>query len=691
MAFDVGMLLAAVATAEYVLISPPKYLEAWKGYVEMRQEDHPDVSFSVTNSFDIYDAYPFPGWVKNGAALEPACSNAAESIYRYIRDRWNPDKRQYYVLGGPWINGGMDYNNDGDAIVKRVVYIRTTGGELLSLTNAIPGIKVHTDGDFCADAPSDCFFACLGDSGVVFDRHPWYDAESGTYFPPSMTSDVVDTVPDVVVSRLPFMPWTNAVGQALSVAMCISNYAEKVRRAETSGFPGRHCYALLSSPYVREQLKDMKDVADGDAPHRFFDAYPEYYDGSHLRNIPDTEIGLRFRLRQWIMPYSPLRRGLIAIRSKPFMPESDENVDEFFFGDWELVLAKSHGEPDCLVDTGITRDRFLAMTNLCKILMCPMPCNTGWPDWYPYDDERWSEDYRTVTNVFNLSLAAAAIQNPIGGSVAGIHNSRPGYSEEHSTAVDVANCTDGMSSEIEGCLLEEVFSNRVDIGEAWMRGIGRYACPGRTLSGKAIVVALQEMLYGDPLIAITAHSESEDESVAQWDVSGDCELPSVWRITDTARVTNGDLSVTGAGGINRLEFCGRKGDLMLSGDGEFFVNSVTNGGTLTINGSNKHIWLESCDITNLVLSATEDSVLTNELSVSASARLTKLEIEIDRDVFLRATGTNVYSVAQGVHVSGTGRLTIPSVGLFGSNVTADPGVELDYDSGKRKGLILIFR
>ncbi|MBQ0032743.1 MAG: hypothetical protein KBT68_08070, partial [bacterium] len=129
----------------------------------------------------------------------------------------------------------------------------------------------------------------------------------------------------------------------------------------------------------------------------------------------------------------------------------------------------------------------------------------------------------------------------------------------------------------------------------------------------------------------------------------------------------------------------------LADDGEFFVNAVTNGGTLAIKGSNKHIWLESCDITNLVLSATRDAVLTNELSVSASARLTKLEITIDGDVFLRATGTNVYSVARGVHVSGAGRLTIPNVGLFGPNVTADPGVDLDYDPGKRKEFILIFR
>ena len=224
-----------------------------------------------------------------------------------------------------------------------------------------------------------------------------------------------------------------------------------------------------------------------------------------------------------------------------------------------------------------------------------------------------------------------------------------------------------------------------------MHGIERYVRPGRALSGKSIVVALQEMLYGDPLIAITPHEASADESVVRWGVSGDHELPSVWRVTDTANVTNGNLSTSGIGGINRLEFSGRKGDLTLVGDGEFFVNAVTNGGTLAINGCNKHVWLEACDITNFVLSATGDAVLTNELSVSASARLTKLEIKIDGKVLLQATGTNVYSVAQGVHVSGAGCLTIPNVGLFGPNVTADPGVKLEYNSGKRKGIILIFR
>ena len=83
--------------------------------------------------------------------------------------------------------------------------------------------------------------------------------------------------------------------------------------------------------------------------------------------------------------------------------------------------------------------------------------------------------------------------------------------------------------------------------------------------------------------------------------------------------------------------------------------------------------------------------MTNELSVSASARLTKLEITIDGNVLLRATGANVYSVAQGVHVSGAGCLTIPNIGLFGPRVTADPGVRIDYNPGRRKGITFIFR
>ena len=677
-------LLAAAMTAEYVLISPPKYLEAWKGYVAMRQEDHPDLSFSITNSFEIYDAYPFPGWMKSGEAVEPVCSNAAESIYHYIRDRWDPDRRQYYVLGGTWLNAGREI--DDYEYPSRVVRVRTADGEILSVTNSIPGIWVSADPipGMTPPAPSDAFYACLGNPEEKVTRHPWYDAKTDSYFPPSMTNDTVDTVPDVVVSRMPFVVWTNAVGRTVSVEESIANFSKKVRRAETSAFAGRHCYAILASSYVRDQLAGLAGLADGDNPHRLFDGFDEYCDSGFHWPASDAELAVRYRLRRWIMPYSPLRHGLLSVRQRAYDPASDVNVDEFFSGDWEMVLAKSHGEADYLTDTGITRDRFLAMTNLCKILMFPMPCNTGWPDWYP-DDEMWGSS----TNRLHLSLAATALFNPDGGCVAGIHNSRPGFGGEN--AIDVANCEDGQSSEIEGYMLEEAFSNRVNIGEAWMRGLGRYARPERRLSGKAILVALQEMLYGDPLIAITPHEASVEESVVRWDVSGDRELPPVWRVTDAASVTNGDLSTSGIGGINRLEFCGRKGDLTLAGNGEFFVNAVTNGGTLAIKGSNKHVWLESCDITNLILSATGGTVLTNELSVSASARLTKLEIAIDGDVLLRATGTNVYSVAQGVHVSGAGRLTIPNVGLFGPNVTADPGVKLDYNSGKRKGLILIFR
>ena len=677
-------LLAAAITSEYVLISPPKYLEAWKGYVEMRQEDHPSVSFSVTNSFEIYDAYPFPGWMKGGEAVEPVCSNAAESIYHYIRDRWNPDVRQYYVLGGTWLN--VEREPVESPWTNRVIRVRTADGEILSVTNAIPGVGVSADlppyGDF--SVPSDVFYACLGEWGREVQRHPWYDAKTDSYFPSSMTNDTVDTVPDVVVSRIPFVVWTNAVGRTVSVEESITNFAKKVRVAESSDFPGRHCYAFLASSGVRGQLAGLTGVVDGDNPHRFFDGFDEYCDEDFPWPASDAGIAVRYRLRRWIVPYSPLRRGLLSIRLRAYDPSSDVNVEEFFSGDWEMALAKSHGEPDCLTETGITSDRFLAMTNLCKILMFPMPCDTGWPDWYPESD-LWV----TPTNILQLSLAATALFNPDGGSVAGIHNSRPGFGGEE--PIDVANCVDGQSSEIEEFVLEEVFSNRVNIGEAWMRGLGRYARPERWLSGKAILVALQEMLYGDPLIAITPHEASADESVVRWGVSGDCELPPVWRVTDAASVMNGNLSASGIGGINRLEFSRRRGDLTLAGDGEFFVNAVTNGGTLAIGGCNKHVRLESCDITNLVLFAAERAVLTNELSVSASARLTKLEIAIDGDVLLRATGTNVYSVAQGVHVSGAGCLTIPNVGLFGPNVTADPGVKLEYNSGKRKGIILIFR
>lgn len=678
-------LLAAAMTSEYVLISPPKYLEAWKGYVEMRQEDHPSVSFSVTNSFEIYDAYPFPGWMKNGTAVEPVCSNAAESIYHYIRGRWNPDRRQYYVLGGAWLNAGRE--QDDYEWPRRVVRVRTADGEILSITNTIPGIWVSADPfstSVAPPAPSDAFYACLGNPEERVTRHPWYDAKTDSYFPTSMTNDTVDTVPDVVVSRMPFVVWTNVVGRIVSVEESITNFAKKVRRAEASDFSGRHCYALLASPGVRGQLRNLAGVLDGENPHRFFDGFDEYCDGDFEWPASDAGIAVRYRMRCWIMPFSPLRRGLFVTRTY-HTPRPDVNVDEFFSGDWEMALAKSHGEADCLTDTGVTSDRFLSMTNLCKILMFPMPCNTGWPDWYP-DDDRWA----MLTNRLHLSLAAMALFNPDGGSVVGIHNSRPGFGSDQ--AIDVANCADGQSSEVEERILEELFSNHVTVGEAWMRGIGRYARPDRRLSKNAILVALQEMLHGDPLIAITPHEASAGESVVRWGVSGDCDdLPPVWRVTDAASVTNGDLSTSGIGGINRLEFCGRKGDLTLAGNGEFFVNAVTNGGTLAIKGSNKHVWLESCDITNLILSATGGTVLTNELSVSASARLTKLEIAIDGDVLLRATGTNVYSVAQGVHVSGAGRLTIPNVGLFGPNVTADPGVKLDYNSGKRKGLILIFR
>lgn len=464
---------------EYVLLSPPDHMEAWRGFLERRRVSHPEMDFVLVNTFEIYNAYPFKGWETNGVTVtEDVRLNAAESIHEFIRGRRNDKIRQYFVLGGAWIDAenGSTYEEHTNAVYQ------TVDGGRLTLTNAVPGVYVHANPlpGFAGPAPSDLFYACLDLTvGGVTHVHPWRPEGAGRYFPPTLTNSVVDTVPDVVVSRLPFEPWVFGC-ETVTVAQAIAAYADKVEAAERKTFAGARAYAGI--------------FASGGQDYETLD------DPTRTKWGSSYEAAVRYRFRNDIEPYESVRREHLTGYTNMYVSAA-VGAEEFWGRSWELVLSKAHGNPDECIYTGVTRKTFEESTNLCKVLLFAMTCNTGWPDYET--NGYFDEALQSYICQAEPSLGAAAVMNPHGGSVTGVHNARPGFFKSGElTAEDLATCQDGPSTEIEGLILGELMRARTNIGESWRRGIGRYAAPEKELSEKLILVALQEMLYGDPLIRI---------------------------------------------------------------------------------------------------------------------------------------------------------------------------------------------
>lgn len=427
---------------DYILISPKNFVGYWQEYIAARKAAHPDMTFAVKNAAEIYAEYK---------DLTPA-----EKIKEYIAARVKNGTTKYIVLGGAWSNITTDDGKSEESFIVPGENGDKYGQEALSLDNTIPGFTETFGGKTLA---TDYLYALIDE----------------------------DNKPDVVVSRIPLVPWPKADGSVSSFSDIIAGYAKKVAAVEDAAFKGTHRYACAGA-----QLGST--VARGSAywpteRHQYADGYYDFYDAEHPDSATDGMIAARRRFRDFFAKYNPVKGAMV-------IPLGNAATD--FFADksgWEAIVAKCHGLEGEAYQTGITDARFRETSTIVKFGIFAMPCLTGRPD---------LTDSEILKNSRKPSMGVAAICNPNGGEVVGFHNTHDGAGKNDVALV--TTCGDPYATQYEACLLTALFKDRLNAGEAWKAAHSAYLeRPGLDIWDQW--TAYESLLYGDPLVSPSAVNE----------------------------------------------------------------------------------------------------------------------------------------------------------------------------------------
>lgn len=432
---------------DYILISPKNFVGYWQEYIAARKAAHPDMTFAIKDAAEIYAEYK---------DLTPA-----EKIKEYIASRVKGGTK-YIVLGGAWSNITTDDGKSEESFIVPGENGDKYGQEALSLDNTIPGFTETFGGKTLA---TDYLYALIDE----------------------------DNKPDVVVSRIPLVPWPKADGSVSSFSDIIAGYAKKVAAVEDAAFKGTHRYACAGA-----QLGST--VARGSAywpteRHQYADGYYDFYDAEHPDSVTDGMIAARRRFRDYFAKYNPVKGAMV-------IPLGNAATD--FFADksgWEAIVAKCHGLEGEAYQTGITDTLFRETSTILKFGIFAMPCLTGRPD-----RTTAFGDWKTMRYP---SMGVAAICNPNGGEVVGFHNTHDGAGKNDVALV--TTCGDPYATQYEGLLLEALFKpnekgERLNAGDAWKKAHCDYI--EKFGSGTwHLWTAYESILYGDPLVAPSAVNE----------------------------------------------------------------------------------------------------------------------------------------------------------------------------------------
>lgn len=424
-----------LTAADYVLVSPSAFVSDWTSYVAARRAAHPELTFAVKNADEIYR--DFPG------------DDPSERIRAFIRETVGRGTR-YIVLGGAWSDPATIAKSEESFVIPGQ-YGDKYSTLALSTANTIPGFLRTFSGKTLA-----------------------------TDYPYALVDG--DEKPDVVIARIPLVPWPKADGSIATFSEMIEGYGKKVAAVESAAFTGTHRYACAGA-----QLGSTVTRGGAYWPterHAYADGYFDFFDPHHPDSATDGEIAARRRFRDFFAIYNPVKGAMV-------IPAGNAATD--FFDDksgWEAIVAKCHGLEGEAYQTGITDARFRETATLVKFGIFAMPCLTGRPD-------------RTIawagwSNLRNPSMGVAAIGNPNGGEVVGFHNTHDGAGKN-----DVALVTtngDPYATQYEGLLLAALFKDRLSAGDAWREAHAAYIekCGTGTWH---LWTAYESLLYGDPLVA----------------------------------------------------------------------------------------------------------------------------------------------------------------------------------------------
>ena len=610
-----AVLLAGACVAgrppDFVIVAPPDLRAAWEAYAARRRTARPDLEIAVTGTDSIYAAHPF------GSGL--ACRNAAESLHAYIRETASAGTTNF-LLGGMWL--------DARGVNTNELYFAT--GEKLSLSNCVPGICAHPySGDKGEDIPSDMYYACLDDvaNGIV---HPWDPSGDGVYLSAEEYPSC-DCVPDVVVGRFAPVPYAYGGASAQSPSDLVLAYADKVARGTHPSFSGVNRMGVASGQMVRSYPPGSRDFGYPGKEVRFYDGVANMWSPFHPAPVADTEYAVREMFRTAVATNWPvLEVEALHGTGQAFAARYADWASArtaFFSNDLLYATCRSHGTATGCSGVDLTRTYYARATGLTLFGDFCVPCLTGAIDTY----QRVSGRMTVVP-----CMGVAATCSPVGGILAGVYNSRYGWSSEFNSL----SVSEGFSGSLSLFLARRLFAHGdTSFGLAHLHARQEYVA-AYALTGTRVYALCEQMFYGDPTLGFPAVEKARswtgdvcvtaDVAAVTAAFTADAEVSGAGRfkVMDALTCSGTNLTFGVGGGVGRaVAFTGASpGALTLAGD-PFYVGGLTNCVSVAMRGSGKLLDATRRDGAFAKLTVDGDGAphATNTLRCAASGALAALD------------------------------------------------------------------
>lgn len=480
------MAAAAGTQVDYLMVSPPALYDTWLWYIGERKKNHPTLTFEIVNTENIYNTYPFKGWVKDGVeTTDGTYANAAESIHAFLTAYSSEHALKYVVLGGAW----LDVNDkDADGNLNRH-YLQD--GTEITYANAVPGVVIRVQ----YHPPSDLFYACV-ERYKDNPGHPWDIDGDELYVEPDELQHV-NLQAKFAVSRMTMKPFTYK-GETLNQHQVISNFVKKVNRAEDPKFVGNFKMGLASAPlnYTQRNLTDTQIVLREE--EEFFDNVPNMYDPVHSWVFSDVGPVTRRHAKEIMAPYHPIIDAIGFHEPDTVSHNSSKQwaFNDFYRYDRETGSNNGHGSGTSAAL--FSANKFITEPGLTKINVVGISCNTGHPDLFS------NKNGKSVADV-SLGEAGCANITGTGGFIASMNNTRVGLSYFETRRLDGAGISERMHYNM--CIN---VAKGMTAGEAWLGAVTKYLEDSRPKNDPNNINPAQggtyclaeEMLYGDPLIKI---------------------------------------------------------------------------------------------------------------------------------------------------------------------------------------------
>ncbi len=497
----------------YLIIAPSDLYDDWVWYAGERAKNHPDISFDVVNTADIYRDYPYRNvrQPESGPITdlgEDESRYPCESIWKWlVAYRTQHPTLQYVVLGGLWLD-----------VTDPVVHYTQEGNEI-GINNAVPSVKVCMRNPL---NPTDMYYACLkAESGDT--PHHWDENNNGTYLEGSDGNTEYSHCsmePVVAVSRMSMKPIVmgdnveinpefDGGNHILNQHQLIRNFLYKVNRAEGNGivgtrivdgeevydyaepnFHGNFKLGITSSSLSYKDEHLNSGLMQRDELY-FFDRAPNMYAPEHTDVFCDVGPMLRRHASELIATRRPVIDAMSFHSPSTVSDNATKDAFSSFFGahDRELGTVDGHGWAGGTgqFNTGV----FSACKGLTKVNVVGSSCETGYLDIYGNQNGK---------SVANLCLGESGCANPTatGGVIASMNNSRFGWNGGHSGSY---RGPDGLSSRLHYYMVNGL-ANGLNAGDAWLqmaiKYLGLSTSHHRNSTGGQCYT--EEMLFGDPLI-----------------------------------------------------------------------------------------------------------------------------------------------------------------------------------------------